>query len=207
MGGVERATGLRKEVVVTLGEAGTDVLVAHRITNLGLWPVEIAPWAITIMAGGGTAVVPQEPYAPHGDDRLLPARTMALWSYSDLGDPRFAFGRKYMLVRCDPAAEAAVKVGVSNTLGWIAYEREGTLFVKHFPYEPGAVYPDRGCNAEIYTQGGYIELESMAAIAHVEPGGTVGHVERWSLHRTGDVGSTDESVERAVGLAVAGSRG
>lgn len=203
MGAVERTTGLRKEVIVTLGESGTDVLVAHRITNLGLWPVELAPWAITIMAGGGTAVVPHEPYAPHGDERLLPVRNMALWSYSDLGDPRFSFGRKYTLVRCDPRAEAAVKVGISNTLGWLAYAREGTLFVKHFPYESGAVYPDRGCNAEIFTQGDYLELESLAALTRLESGGTVGHVERWSLHHTGDVGATDESVDRAIGPALA----
>lgn len=195
---LELATGLRKEMAVELAPSGFGVVVRHRITNGGMWPVELAVWALTVVREGGVVVLPQEPYAPHGDETLLPARSMVLWSYSDLGDPRFAFGRKYLRVRSDPGADAAVKVGVSNRRGWAAYAVAGSLFVKRYAYEEGAVYPDLGCNTEVFTAGGYTELETLGPLRRVEPGGAAEHVERWSLFTGVDVGGTDDSVDRAL---------
>ena len=60
---VEPGTGIEKEMVVTLDETGSGVTVLHRLTNRGKAAFELAPWALTIMNGGGTAIVPQEPYA------------------------------------------------------------------------------------------------------------------------------------------------
>ena len=34
-----------------------QVRVTHRIRNTGFWPVELAPWAITVMATEGIAIV------------------------------------------------------------------------------------------------------------------------------------------------------
>jgi hypothetical protein len=204
-GPVEVATGLRKEMAVALCESGTDVVVTHRVWNLGLWPVEIAPWALTVVRGGGFAVVPQESYAPHGDETLLPVRSLVLWSYSDLGDPRFGYSRKYVFVRCDPQAGAAVKLGLSNSLGWLAYALGGAIFVKRFAYDPAAAYPDRGSNAEVFTAGGYMELESLGPLSRVEPGAAAEHVERWSLHRcaalTPDEAAVDAVLAQIVGHA------
>jgi hypothetical protein len=198
----EPLTGIRKDVVVRLAPAGTEVTLLHRITNVGVWPLEIAPWAITVLRGGGVAIVPQEPYAPHGDGTLLPSRVLSLWSYSDLSDPRFAFSRKYMRVRSDVGREAAIKVGVSNGRGWAAYLVAGVLFVKRFSYEPGAPYPDNGCNNEIFTAGAYMELESLAPIRRLEPGAYAEHVERWSLHRAAGVGESDDDLDGAFEAAL-----
>jgi hypothetical protein len=198
-GPVEAVTGLRKEVTVALSEAGADAVVTHRVWNLGLWPVDVAPWALTVVRGGGFAVIPQEPYAPHGDETLLPVRSVALWSYSDLGDPRFGYSRKYVFVRCDPAVGSAVKLGLSNSLGWLAYALDGTVFVKRFAYDRAAAYPDLGCNAEVFTAGGYMELESLGPLSRLEPGAAVEHVERWSLDHTGDVAPDEASVDAALG--------
>jgi hypothetical protein len=178
---VEAASGLEKEMVVSLAESGSEVVVRHDITNRGAWPVELAPWALTVVGAGGTVVVPQEPYAPHGDETLLPVRTMVLWSYSDLSDPRFELSREYLRVTPDPEAPVAVKIGLSCAQGWTAYARPDVLFLKRFPYEQGAVYPDRGCNLEVYTAGAYTEIESLGPLRLVEPGARVEHVERWSL--------------------------
>jgi hypothetical protein len=185
-------------MVVTLAPEGSEVTVLHRITNRNLWGVELAPWALTIMRGGGVAIVPQEPYAPHTDDTLLPARTVALWSYSDLSDPRFGFGRKYWRVRSDPARAEAIKIGVANSLGWAAYANGGTLFVKRFAVDKAATYPDSGSNTEIYTEGAFIEVETLGPMRRLEPGQTAEYAERWYLFKDVDVGTTDDSVDRAV---------
>ncbi|MCE5193761.1 MAG: hypothetical protein ABFD13_06455, partial [Candidatus Cryosericum sp.] len=45
---VEAATGIQKELGVSLDPTGTGVMVTHRLTNRGLWPVRLAVWAITV---------------------------------------------------------------------------------------------------------------------------------------------------------------
>src|ERR1700691_4569489 len=53
---IEPLTGLQKEIEVRLASSGTQVTVYHRITNHSLFPLEFAPWVLTMMAQGGVAV-------------------------------------------------------------------------------------------------------------------------------------------------------
>lgn len=53
---VEPLTGLQKEIEVSMASSGTGVTVFHRITNRGLFPLEFAPWVLTMMTQGGTAI-------------------------------------------------------------------------------------------------------------------------------------------------------
>lgn len=188
---IEAATGLEKEMVVSLAERGSEVIVRHKITNRNAWPIDFAVWALTVVRAGGVVTIPQEPYAPHGDETLLPVRSMVLWSYSDLSDPRFTLGRRYLRVTPDLEAPVAVKVGLSCAQGWVAYAKPDTLFVKRFPYEAGAAYPDLGCNLEVYTAGGYTEIESLGPLRRVEPGASLEHVERWALLDAVDASDDD----------------
>ena len=54
-------TNLQKEVEIKLAETETRVSVTHRIRNLGRQPTEMAPWALSVMAGHGTAILPLPP--------------------------------------------------------------------------------------------------------------------------------------------------
>jgi hypothetical protein len=191
------ATGLRKEITVTIGREGTDVLVHHRIVNESLRATELAPWAITIMSGGGTAILPQEPYLPHSE-ALLPARPLVLWHYTDLGDPRWTIGKRYIRLRCDEASPEPQKIGIMNKQEWAAYLRDKTLFVKRFAYREGASYPDYGSNTEIFTAGSYMELETLAPLTRLEPQAFADHVERWNLFGDVDTGSTESSLDEAL---------
>lgn len=176
----EVATGLQKALTVLLDESGADVTVIHRITNGSLWTVELAPWALTIVGAGGESIVPQEPYRPHSES-LLPVRTIALWSYTDLSDPRLHFGKRFIRVRSRGDMTEPIKIGVANAQRWAAWHRDGTLFVKRFPYAHDAFYPDMGSNTEIYAAGDFMELESLGPMIRLEPGASVEHLERWSL--------------------------
>ncbi len=194
---VEPKTGIQKEMVVSLDEQGTGVTVLHRLTNKNLWAVDLAPWALTIMNGGGVTIIPQEPYRSH-DDYLLPARPLVLWHYTDLGDRRWAHGKKYLRLRTVAEMKEPQKVGLANKQGWAGYLRNGTLFVKRFPYVEGAEYPDYGCNNETYTAGTFMEVETLGPMAHLEPGRAAEHTERWHLFRNVSLGRTDENLEAAL---------
>lgn len=179
---VESATKMRKEMIVTLDTKGSGVSVRHKITNCGAETIERAPWAITIMRGG-EALIPNQPYAPHGDDALLPVRNLALWSYSDLSDPRWRFCKNFIRLRVDAEKNEAIKIGVSNKEGWTEYKKDNLKFIKRFDFIEGANYPDMNSNNELFTQGDYLEIESLAPLAKLAPGESAEHTERWELSR------------------------
>jgi hypothetical protein len=104
-----------------------------------------------------------------------------LWHYTDLSDPRWTLGQKYMRLRSDAESPEPQKIGLLNKQGWAAYLRGETLFVKRVAYVEGATYPDYNCNFETYTAGAFMEVESLGALARLEPGESAEHTEAWSL--------------------------
>jgi hypothetical protein len=201
---VEAATGIEKELRIALDADGSGLTVGHRITNRNLWAIDAAPWALTIMRGGGTAIFPQEPYISW-DDYLLPARPLVLWHYTNLADARWAIGKKFIRLTTDASANHPQKVGLLNKQGWAAYKHGATLFVKRFAYEEGAMYPDYGCNCETYTAGDFIEVESLAPLGRLEPGASAEHEERWTLFRDVEAGANEDELEAAIGPFIAGN--
>ena len=189
---VEAATGIQKELEVTLADAGTEVTVLHRLTNCGLWPVRLAAWGITVMAPGGFAVFPQT----MRDSKLLPNRCVALWPYARMDDSRAHWGRRFVALHQDPAVKAPFKLGVTNEAGWSAYINEGTAFVERFPWVAGAEYPDFGVNCESYTTDFMLEMETLSPLQTLQPGQSLEHTESWQLF-TGvrlSAGSSEDEV-------------
>jgi hypothetical protein len=193
------AAGLEKEMAITLADSGSAVTISHRITNRNLWEVEIAPWALTILRGGGTAIIPQEPYKAHSEE-LLPARPMVLWAYTDLSDPRWQIGARLLRLSTDAARSEPQKIGVLNKLGWCAYHVGSLLFVKRFAFDSQATYPDYGSNNETYTAGDFIELETLGGLQRLAPGERTEHVEHWLLYADVSL-SGDDAGDLAVLLA------
>lgn len=195
----DHAYGVQKELELALGPTGTEVGVLHRISNVGETPIEVSPWALTVMPPGGTAVIPLPPKRPHPGS--LPTRvasdywasqTIALWSYLDLKDPRLDLGTQFVTVRQDPKATTLLKFGLSHEMGWLGYWRAGDLFVKSIDYQPDRIYPDRGCNFELYTDPNILEMETLGPLVTLLPGEKVEHTETWSCYR--DIGPvTDEA--------------
>lgn len=177
---VEALTGIQKEIEITLEEQGTHVRLVHRLRNLGLWPVELAAWCPTVMETGGTAIIPLPPRGPHPEN-LLPTSSLILWAYSDLSNSRLQLGKEIILLHQDPQNSLPQKIGASVPDGWAAYARGDHLFVKTFQYLPGAVYPDLGCCFEAFTNGEFLELETLGPLKRVEPGGQIEYIENWYL--------------------------
>lgn len=176
----EAATGIRKQIEIALHPDRAAVTLTHRLTNEGVWGVELAPWAITQLRLGGTAVFPQQ-VGSIDPDGLLPNRNLILWPYTNLNDPRLRLGNDYILIKAD-VVDAPFKLGSFNRHGWLAYFWGNTLFCKRFGVQPSQPHPDMGCNAEIYINHQFIEMESLAPLCQLAPGNTVTHVETWELY-------------------------
>jgi hypothetical protein len=192
---VEGNTHLRKSIDVTLAEAGTDVTVVHRIANEGAFDVELALWALTVMAPGGRALVPHAPFVPFPAD-LGPARRLVLWSYTRLDDPRFRFGARLLVVAQDATRAAPQKIGAHVEPGRAAYVLGRALFLKRWAAS-GGPHSDLGCNLEIFVDGAMLELETLSPLVRIPPGAHAAHVERWSLHDVED-GLDDDGLADAL---------
>ncbi|MEO6035514.1 MAG: hypothetical protein ABIQ35_09685 [Verrucomicrobiota bacterium] len=188
---VEASTGLQKEIEITLSPNENRAKVLHRLTNRNLWPIEAAPWALSVVDGPGRAIFPQEPVS----NGFLPVRPLALWGYTDMADSRYVWGKKFIQVKCDPKSGSAQKIGIMNTAGWAAYARADDLFIKRFGFLAGAPYPDFGCNTECYTNGDMLEVETLGPLGKLAPGGAVEHIEHWFLFKA-DIGLEESAMEQ-----------
>jgi hypothetical protein len=195
------AAGFQKIMTVTLAPTGTSVTVGNRVANASKKAVDTAPWALTVLNGGGVVIIPNEPYKSH-DEELSPARSITAWSYTNFADPRWTLGPKYTRLRVDPSLQESQKVGVSNRRGWAGYFRQGQLFVKRYDWIEGRHYPDYGVNTETYTSANFVELETLGPLATLQPGESASHEERWSLYKGVDIGTTEESLDAAVTAAL-----
>lgn len=195
---VEASNGIAKEIDFALDDATGRVTVTHRIRNTGVWPVELALWALSVMDAGGTAILPLPPRGPHTEN-LLPVNTLALWAYTNMADPRWTWGQKYILLRQDAQATTPQKAGAMITNRWAAYANHDALFVKTFaPYDLDVAYADMGCNVEIFTNTAMLELETLAPLTLIDPGEASEHVEEWALFPNISQPASDADVDANV---------
>lgn len=174
---MEAATLVQKRMEITLAADMPRVHVRHIIYNRGQWPIELAPWALTIMRAGGVEVLP----VPQLDTHYLPNYAISFWPWTRPDDPRFTWGERYFMLKHDPDNSRWFKIGYRNTEAWGAYFCEGCMFLKYAPEISGKVYPDYGSTFETYADENFIELESLGPLERIEPDAYVSHDETWFL--------------------------
>jgi hypothetical protein len=185
--------GFQKTLRVELLE-NEAVRVTHLLRNSGSQPLDVTPWALSVMATGGVALVPQPPLDTHPSEfpegrtakteDFWPNRELILWPFTNLTDGRYAFSEHFLRMSYQPK-KPATKLGLKFPTGWVAYQNGEYVFAKHLTLDPALSYPDRGSNLELFTNDQIFELESLAPLRRLEPGATHAHVEHWVLRKTG----------------------
>src|SRR5215207_4117572 len=176
----EPGTGIRKRVEIQLASDNPSVKLTNTLINDGLWAVELAPWAITQFRLGGTVILPM--LVGNTDAAgLLHNRQFSFWPYAQINDPRLKLDDEFILFKAD-ALLPPFKLGYFNPHGWIAYWLDGVLFRKTFDVQAGLPHPDNNCNAEMYCNDQFVELESLAPLTRLSPGDSVYLVETWDVY-------------------------
>ncbi len=189
---IERETGIEKSIEIKLIEDTPQVILHHTLTNRNSWEIECAPWAITQLKSGGVALLPQT----KEDAGLLPNRSLALWSYTDIRSPQITWGNEYILIKAE--MQSGFKMGFPNPRGWLAYWRNHTLFVKRAAYQNNSAYYDFGSSSECYCNDQFLELETLAPITKLKPNESVTHTETWELYKNFDNPTDENSVKEIV---------
>jgi hypothetical protein len=172
--------GVQKTINIEQMKDGRFVKITHLLTNKGQESVELAPWGLSMMRPGGTAIIPMPPKTSHSS-LLTPTHSFAHWGYTDITDPRWGWGERFLFLRQDEHVVEPQKIGFHNILGWAAYLNNGTLFIKFADYSTQVRYPDFGSNFEFFTNNYFLEIETLGALSVLQPGDQVSHIEYWAL--------------------------
>ncbi len=190
-------TGLQKQIAVDMAATGTLVTVTHRITNKTLFTLELAPWALTMMAPGGVAITGFPPRGRHPQN-LEATNPLVMWAYTDLSDKRWGFTKKYLTLRQDPENSEPQKLGMFNAATWAAYALHGDLFLKQYAADPAKTYPDFGCSFETFTNADFLEVETLGPMTKLPPSQGVAHIERWSLSKVAISSFTEAEIDKVI---------
>lgn len=170
-------TGQQHTLKFTLADEGTEVTLYHEVKNVSGAIVTLAPWALTVCAAGGVEIFPQSTK----DNGLLSNRRCVFWGYSDINDDRFFLSNKYGTLQQVKGSEGKFKIGINNEDGWAAVVNHGQIFLKNFVMNIDGEYPDHGCNFETFTNGIFLECESLGEIRPLKNGQSSAVTEHWSL--------------------------
>jgi len=194
---VEKETGFQKQMTVKFTRSGFEIV--HQLRNTNDSARTVAPWALTMMAPGGTAVTGFPPRGHH-PQALQPTNPLVMWAYTDFSDPRWKLTEKYLTLRQDPRATSPVKAGLWNRNTWQAYMLGADLFLKcATANKPPESYPDMGCSLETFTNAEFLEMETLGPLESVAPRAAIVHTETWTLYR--DIRITewsDEELDRVI---------
>jgi hypothetical protein len=175
---MQKPAQIRRDISVQLAANGPRIVVEHALTNQGSSSLSFAPWALSVMAPGGFAVIPQPALGTHPRD-FLPNRSISLWPFTDLSDDRIHFGKRF--IRLQQSDRGPIKFGLRHTEKWAGYVLGDHLFLKTIPLVEGKEYPDLGSNFETFTNEEFLELESLGPYGQISAGQTVKHTEIWAV--------------------------
>ncbi len=176
----EADTGIQKTLKIELLPEANRVRIEHILANQGAWPVTCAAWAITQMATGGVAFLPQNTTLWENNP-TLPNRHLTMWPYTDINSSAITWGNE--VIRVWAAMETGMlKIGFPNPRGWLAYWLDGLLFIKRAVFNPQATYFDFGSSSECYCCPQFIELETLSPATTIKPGQSIHHFETWEVH-------------------------
>lgn len=192
--------GVQLTLRVEMAPDSARVRITHRIQNISDAEKTFSPWCLTVLAPGGTEIVPQ----PDRDTGLLGNRVLALWPYTSMADRRVFWGNRYITLKQEPECPQKFKFGLNGEKGWAAYLLGGELFVKRFPNRVGGSYPDGGCSFETFACADFLEMESLGELLPTAPGEERCHTEEWELLET--EGCFDPKNELEIERFAAGNR-
>jgi hypothetical protein len=193
----EPTTGIQKQMEIRITPDRPEVQIKHILINHNVWSVETAPWCLSVMDVGGTAILPLPPRGTHPKD-MLPTSILSIWPFTDMSDPRWFWGFRYLLLKQDTTMSNPQKIGFFDSDGWAAYANHNALFVKQAPIQFDGVYPDLGANFEVFTNSQMLELESLGPLEIIPPKGKIDHFEYWTLYDNVSQPENEEDVKKHI---------
>lgn len=167
---------IRKRLSVCYGEDGR-IQITQSIENVSDQPITGAAWGVNTLDAGGEVDIH---FACQTVGGYNPQRVVSLWSDTNIGDPRLQFTRDHLHAQYLPLDDY-LKLGLYSSPGKAVFRNKDQEFVLTFDAQPYIVYPDNGCNFELYMCKRFTELESLGKMTTILPGQCADHTETWRI--------------------------
>jgi len=198
---IEPDSGIQKEIDIAMSKSSSKVKVTHRIYNHSLWSLELAPWALSVMAPGGKAIAPLPERGKH-PQALLPINSISMWAYTDMSDNRWMWGYEYIMLQQDTNKPLPQKAGLFSNVGWVAYSNKEHLFLKTFDPDNDYLHPDLNSNIEFFTNDKILEVETLGALVELEPETSIEFIEYWYLFEDIPTPRNEQEIKKYILPAV-----
>lgn len=175
----QKENGMALQLELTMHDKKPEMQVKQIAKNISDTEKEYALWALTVMDQGGVEIIPQNTL----DTGLLANRRIVLWPYASINDDRFTLGDEYLTLKQQPGAERAFKIGVDCNAGIGYYVLNDVVFSKKYSHNIDGVYPDGGCSYETYTNGVFLEFETLGELKRIAPNNSIEHTELFTLQK------------------------
>ena len=160
-------------------DADGSIRVEQQIENASDQVIEGAAWGVNTLDGGGEAEIA---FGCMDAGGFNPQRTVSLWSDTNLSDPRLCFEKDRVIARHMPLQDY-LKIGLYCKPGKAVFWNKGQRFELTFDSDDLELYPDNGCNFELYMCKQFMELESLGKKTRILPGQCATHTEVWRLDK------------------------
>lgn len=157
--------------------ADGSVRVEQQIENASDQIIDGAAWGVNTLDAGGEAEIA---FGCENTGGFNPTRIVSIWSDTNLSDPRLCFYKDRLVARHMPVKDY-LKIGLYSNPGKAIFKNKGQRFELSFDADDLELYPDYGCNFELYMCMQFMELESLGKKTRILPGQCATHVEVWHL--------------------------
>ncbi|MEX0744152.1 MAG: hypothetical protein WD118_01010 [Phycisphaeraceae bacterium] len=167
---------LQLSMIVALDAEPGVLTVRHRMENVSDAERTLHLWSLTCLRRTGRFVV------PFGrDDR--PYRTLTYFWWTPLPQPGIDMARRTLTLDMDaPLNGGAMKLGVHNDAGWVAYALGRQALVSFVPHDADAVYAEAGDNITLFQAEG--DERTWGEMEQIGPATTIGPGEAATLDET-----------------------
>lgn len=167
-----------KRISISFGDDGR-ICVDQTIENVSVQPIIGAAWGVNTLDAGGEVRVN---FACQHIGGYNPQRVISLWSNTNLGDPRLKFANDHLCANYLPLNDY-LKIGMYSNPGKAVFHNKGQKFELTFDAQSYDLYPDNGCNFELYMCKKFTELESLGTLTTIMPGQCATHSEYWHIEK------------------------
>lgn len=169
---------VKKSLTVSFLDDGR-IKIINSVMNTSVHTVETAAWGVNTLKPGKVDVdfIPAD-VASDG----YPSRNVSLWGTTNIADERIVWSEKH-LTATHKQIENYFKIGMYTKSGKAVYERDDQKFTMEFETEGYGMYPDGGCNFELWLHKLCLEMESLSIIMKISTGESVTHTEYWKVEK------------------------
>tara|TARA_R110000868_G_scaffold127458_4_gene335114 strand:+ start:1386 stop:2243 length:858 start_codon:yes stop_codon:yes gene_type:complete len=173
LSGNDSLNGFTVSKYFRLNTPDSSIAIRYTITNISKKNQEVAPWEVTRVPTGGLALFPK------GIPTDIPSGHRGL-PYLKIKDSLGIIWYPY-----DRSTNSREKLFMYGSEGWLAYVRDGILFIKKFPeIDPSEAAPGEK-NVEVFVnkEKTYIELENQGIYKSLPSGASLTYSVKWYARR------------------------